>query len=638
MNSIFRVKLILSIIFLLTFVNKSAAQNGMIFPDFPFHLLFHDDTHPQARVVRPGLFNHSYPIYERYNEKLDLFAGTSDGKLYVRTLKDSIKITLDKPADNWRWDIEDALWSKDGQYLWVKQLNDSGVPTIELVTQSGDIELKPYSRAGEHIPKEQYYVVHINSGKIVQVPLRDSYPYVHGVSWNEKGDQIFFVQADRLMKELIVRRFSVTTEQSYTLFKDTAETYLIGLDLLPGYGQTFRDMAYVMIIDQGILLQSERSGYNQLYLYDKDGNLRSKLSNFGQNGILNELSGVDERNGWIYFTANDADTPLTVSLYRTSLTEDRIEKIVDSSTIVFTKWDENFEKVNVYEVKNPHLIEINSYTSEGNFIEILWSGSLEDQRAEGYQPEYLTVQLDAPGNTAQVLVLRPRDFDPEKSYPVIEYIYGGAFTNAVPNHPLDNWIWTLQDMANDGYVIVIIDSRGTPGRGKTYQDYIYGRMGQVELHDHVAVIKKLGEKYNHFDLNRVGIIGHSWGGYFSLRGMIMYPELYKAAHVSAPGVDPINFRLPVEIYMGCLPEDCPATYEVASVTNFVDKIKGPIQIIHGTADDDVPLEESYRLKQAFENYGKTNFELIELPGLDHIVMRDPTWSNYVKDFFKTNLK
>lgn len=638
MKKIFRVHLIiiLPVVFLLTC--NPFAQNGMVFPDFPSHLLFVEDNHPEARVVRSGLFNHSRPVFEVYNEELKFFAGTSDGSLYLRTLENSIHLTLNKPDGNWRWDIADALWSKDGQYLWVKQIDDSEVPVIDLIKEDGETVKKPYSRAGQAIPKERYYVVNANSGGSIQVPLDESLPYIHGVSWNEEGNEILFVQSDRLMKELHVREFSVASEEPSTLFKETTETYLIGLNLLPGYSQTFREKGYVRRIATGILLQSERTGYNQLYQYDENGNLQEQLTNYSDNGILKDISGIDEDNGWVYFISNTPEDPLKTSLYRTSLTEDRTEKLLDGSTIVLTKWNDSFDTLRVLESKNPHLLEINSYTPRGELIENLWTGSPDDKRSEGYQPEYLSVQLDEPDNTAEVMILRPKGFDQDNSYPVIEYIYGGSFINAVPSNPLNNWIWTLQDIADEGYIVVIIDSRGTPGKGKEFQDHIYGRMGQVELHDHTKVIKKLAETYDHFDLERVGIIGHSWGGYFSLRGMIMYPDLYKAAHVSAPGVDPNKFRIAVEVFMGCLPQECPETYEAASVTNFAEQIKGPVQIMHGTADDDVPIEESYRLKEAFENIGKSNFELIEFPGADHIVMRDPKWSVYVKEFFNANLK
>lgn len=298
----------------------------------------------------------------------------------------------------------------------------------------------------------------------------------------------------------------------------------------------------------------------------------------------------------------------------------------------------SWDTISVAEIMDPYQIQVNDYTQSGKLIQNFWTGSLEDQKTDGYDPQFMSIDLSGTDEKAEVMILKPVGFDPKKSYPVIEYIYGGAFTQVIQRVPLSPQLWQLQSIANEGYMIVMIDSRGTPGKGKKYQDYSYGSMGQVEIQDHAEVIEKLGDQFEYFDLDRVGIMGHSWGGYFTLRAMIMYPELYKAAHASAPGVDPMNFRLPVEIYMGCLPQDCKQKYEAASVTNFVDRIIGPVQVIHGTADDDVPIEEAYQLKQAFEREGKTNFELIEFKGADHIIMRTPEWEKNVKSFFKTHLK
>lgn len=308
----------------------SSPNSYFVLPDFPAQKVFNSNQASGAQFVRPGLFNHSRPIYEAFHPQKSLYAGTIDGDLYLRTGEEK-EIILSKEAGDWVWDIEGAQFSPNGNLLWVKQTNDSEVPQITLIKSENEVFKKPYTRAGEAISQHRYFVIDLDSRQAIQVPKDDRLPYSHGLEWNEEGDKFYFVQADRLMKELQVKEFSVDQRESKMLFSESSESYVIGLNLLPGYGADFREKKYVDKIKMGILLQSERSGFNQIYWYDEDGKLIRPLTSFDKNGIVTDIVGVDETNGWVYFIGGNPDHLIENALYRSALHEEKAEKLTSGS-------------------------------------------------------------------------------------------------------------------------------------------------------------------------------------------------------------------------------------------------------------------------------------------------------------------
>lgn len=608
-------------------------------PQIPVEVIQREMAQPVGNVVRPGLFNHSRPVFEVFSEISQKFAGTTDGKLYFRKMDSDEKSTLILPDENWQWDVEGAIWSPDGKHLLVKQINVENVPTIKLVSESGTIVEKPYSRAGEALPLHQYYIVNMETGEKTKVRHNLSFPYIHTVAWSTSGESAFMLQADRFLKQVDILKVDASTGEPKIIFSENSDTYLIGLELLQGYDRSLKEKNQILFLNDEFIWNSERTGFNQLYLYSAEGELKRALTNFDENGIVDHVFRVDKKREWVYFSASgDKNQPYQKQLYRSSLKESKIETLVNEPHVFDAMWGESDDYFWVFVSSMPYDLRIEKYSGSGTFIETHWTADLNFAKDAGYNPEVVSVKLPDENTTIDAFILKPKGFDSGEKYPVVEYIYGGAFTTVIPRFQFEVAQWQLQDLANEGFVVVMIDGRGTPGRGKKFQDYIYGRMGQVEIAEHAWVLEQLCAKRPYMDFSRIGVMGHSWGGYFALKALIDRPDIYKAGHLSAPAVDPVNFRVPVEIYMGCLPADCPEKYSIAGITSNVSKLKAPVQIIHGTADDDVPVSESQNLVKAMENEGMNQFEFIEYPGMDHIVMRHPEWQQKMIEFFVQNLK
>jgi dipeptidyl-peptidase-4 len=217
-------------------------------------------------------------------------------------------------------------------------------------------------------------------------------------------------------------------------------------------------------------------------------------------------------------------------------------------------------------------------------------------------------------------VVRPRNFDPKKKYPVIVDVYGG------PKHlhvvqAMRNWL-VPQWLADQGFVVVAIDNRGTPGRGREWEHAVYQKFGTVPLEDQVKGLKLLCDKFPELDRDRVGIVGWSFGGYMAANGVLRAPDVFKAAVAGAPVTDWEDYDTHyTERYMGLLPESKKA-YDDASLLPLAKNLSRPLLLVHGTADDNVYYRHSLKLSDALFRAGK-EFDALPLPGVTHMYTSDP---------------
>ncbi len=235
-------------------------------------------------------------------------------------------------------------------------------------------------------------------------------------------------------------------------------------------------------------------------------------------------------------------------------------------------------------------------------------------------------------------VVRPKNFDPKKKYPVIVDVYGG------PKHlhvvqAMRNWL-VPQWLADQGFIVVAIDNRGTPGRGAEWEKAIYKKFGTVPLEDQVKGLHALCDKFPEMDRERVGIVGWSFGGYMAANGVLRRPDVFKAAVAGAPVTDWEDYDTHyTERYMGLLPES-KAAYDEASLIPLAKDLKRPLLLVHGTADDNVYYRHTLKLSDALFRAGR-EFEALALPGITHMSSSDPVvmerlWAK-TAGFFKKNL-
>jgi dipeptidyl-peptidase-4 len=213
-------------------------------------------------------------------------------------------------------------------------------------------------------------------------------------------------------------------------------------------------------------------------------------------------------------------------------------------------------------------------------------------------------------------VIRPHGFVAGKKYPVIVHVYGGPTHQQVVRSMgpwlLDQWL------ADQGFVVVSLDNRGTPGRGRDWEKAARQAFGSVPVDDSVVAVAALGATFPELDLDRVGVYGWSFGGYLSALAVLKRPDVFKAAVAGAPVTDWEDYDTHyTERYLGLLPESQSA-YRAASLLPLADKLERPLLLVHGTADDNVYFRHTLKLADALFRAGK-DFEVLPLSGLTHMV-------------------
>jgi dipeptidyl-peptidase-4 len=212
-------------------------------------------------------------------------------------------------------------------------------------------------------------------------------------------------------------------------------------------------------------------------------------------------------------------------------------------------------------------------------------------------------------------LVRPHDFDAGKKYPVIVHVYGGPthqqVTATMSSRLIDQWL------ADQGFIVVAVDNKGTPGRGRDWERAVSRHFGTVPLEGQIDGLKALGKKFPELDLDRVGIYGWSFGGYMSALAVLKAPDVYKAAVAGAPVVDWLDYDTHyTERYLG-LPDKDEAAYKEASLLTYAADLKRPLFLVHGTADDNVFFRHTLKLTNALFRAGK-DFDLLPLPGMTHM--------------------
>jgi dipeptidyl aminopeptidase/acylaminoacyl peptidase len=364
----------------------------------------------------------------------------------------------------------------------------------------------------------------------------------------------------------------------------------------------------------GFLWISSRDGWNHLYRYDADGNLVGQLTS--GDWPVHDVQAIDQE--FVYFTGSpDQKRPYDVHVCRVSLGGGAVEQLTESRGIHRPQFA---PRVRAFLDTNSTVdwpVSTDLRRSDGSLIATLATMDIGDLQEEGYVPPEEFVAKAADGETdLWGVIYKPADFDPEHSYPVIEHIYGGpqivavARQFAIFDQPARNLAWALAQL---GFIVVSLDARGTPGRSKAFEDVVYGRWGEHEIGDHAAAIRQLCDANPWMDADRVGIIGHSWGGYFSSAALIQAPDLYKAAVSSSPGYIPWESVL-YEPYLG-LPADNSEPYDRADLTRRAAELQGSLLLVAGTSEYG-PISDAMKMSRALIDAG-IQYEFAVLPGEYH---------------------
>jgi dipeptidyl aminopeptidase/acylaminoacyl peptidase len=569
-------------------------------------------------------------------------AGTRDGDLYVRPRTTDDMHVLARADSAGHWDIQGALWSPDGAFLAVKKIDDAQVPLITLKGEqfgASKTHQAHYSRIGQPLPKTQVFVVDVRTGSATPILHEPTQPYVQLLGWRADGSVLRLLRADRYQTHLDLLAADPRNGKVRVLLTERQPISVVGLNMLDGYTQQLLAQKIVTFLpDDSFVWTSDRSGFRHLYHYDAEGALRTSLTDERIKGWVDRVVEVDAANRIVYAKSNGhARDPYLDRLIRIELDTGKITTIAEADHIPAIKFSADKSRFWFIRAGFPHTRRIEEVTSTGTPVKTVWEAEWSDAIASGYAAPETTMVPAADGKTLlRAMVVAPQPLEPGKRYPVIHNIYGAPSAIVVPPSPANQNIAMMRAIAQQGFVVVVLDGRGTPGRGRDFQNFGYGRFGQVEIADQVAGLRNLAKGRPYMDLSRVGVMGGSWGGYYGLRAMLQAPAMYKAGAFAAGGFELPTMRVSAEPYMGCAPDDCAGAYAAGSNLALLGRLQAPLLILHGTADDDVPIEESRQLVRALEHAGKP-YEFVEMEGVNHAMWEHPEVTEARIAFFRKYL-
>ncbi|MDE1964947.1 MAG: DPP IV N-terminal domain-containing protein [Xanthomonadaceae bacterium] len=599
---------------------------------------------PEPRVVAPGIFSYSPPTREVPSPDGAWFAGTRDGNLYVRPASGEgaeVALTRDgTPGDH--YEVLGARWSPDGRDLALRRMDEDKVPTIPLVDWSAadqPVTRWLYSRVGDPLVRQTLVIADRRTGKVSTIHLDPAFAYLHPVSWSPDSRYLYLMATTRLMKQLDLIRVDATDGSMTTLLSEHTPTHIDGSQsylFVRGYAPELTDLHYVTMLPDGrFVWTSERDGWRRLYLYSRDGKPVRALT-----PPLTEVQRVvayDARHDMLYYVAQaDRDRPYLDALFGVSLADGASRRIAYGPAFgqIRMRGDGQYFALLHGGLQAAPTLDI--YGRDGHRVRTVWSAqAVLGHFRQGAVEPFIVKAAD--GRTPiHGLIFKPAHFDAGKRYPVVESAYGGPQDYGVAHWQADHNYWVGQALASDGFIAVEIDGRGTPGRGLDFANTFYGRIGQGEIADHVAALRQIARTRPWMDMGRVGVFGHSWGGYFATRALLQAPEVYKVAVDSAGPATLRDFRAGMQIYMGCVPQKCPDAYARGSNTALVVHMRGELLIMHGTVDRDVPFGESMRLINALEKAGKS-YQFVAFPGKPHTIYMVPYWWRRAVQFLDRTL-
>ncbi|HEY8041382.1 MAG TPA: DPP IV N-terminal domain-containing protein [Polyangiaceae bacterium] len=506
-------------------------------------------------------------------------------------------------------------WSPDGARLLYEEADTSKVDVLTIADAAHPeqpAQRIAYPRPGRANADVRFGLVASSGGATTWVQWdRARFPYVAQASWPRGGPPVLYV-LDRLQRTGQLLAVEPGSGKTTLLVEERDEAWL---DVDPSVPRWLAD-------GKGFVWSSERSGEWQLELRDATGKLVRELLPKGSGYV--ELSDVDEKKRTAVVVASadpTAAAPWLVSLDAAAPPR-RLGAEAGVASAVFGESHDAYVAAEATLAAMPRAVVRSVDGAGGREIP-----SVAESPSAMPGVELAEVGPDR----VRVAVVRPRGFRPDHRYAVIDAAYGGPHVVVVTQSALG--FLRAQWMADaTGAIVVAIDARGTPRRGREWERALDRKLGSVPLEGHVAALRELGARYHEMDLSRVGVYGWSFGGYFAALAVLARPDVYRVGVAGAPPADWRDYDTAyTERYLG-LPEDSAAAYDAASLLTYAARPAAPdaarpLLVVHGTADDNVWFLNGIKLADALER-GHRPFEFVPLAGTSHMLL-DPTLSEDV---------
>lgn len=460
------------------------------------------------------------------------------------------------------------------------------------------------------------------------------------VEWSDDSKSLSFVSSSRDHKTATFRTANPNTGSVKTILSETEETFFES-------GNRLTNWHYLPETNE-IIWFSERSDWGHLYLYDlTTGKLKHQITS--GNWAVQQVLHIDKNARKIYFIGSNREPgdPYFNYLYSINFDgEDLTLLTPDNANHSITFSDDYTYFVDTYSTPTTPPVSV-VRTMDGEQVMELEKADISALLATGWQPPVpFTVKARDGETDLYGLMYKPTNFSASKSYPILNYLYPGPQSGSVGSRSFSASRSDKQSLAELGFIVVEVDAMGTPGRSKSFHEFYYGNMGDNGIPDQIATIQQLATENSWMDIDRVGIFGHSGGGFASTRAILAYPDFYKVAVSGAGNHDNRNYEDDWgEKWQGLLKSenfdgentDFTTNYDNQANQLLAANLKGKLLITHGTMDSNVPPYNTLLVVNALIEANK-DFDLILFPNRGHGYYSEPYMMRRRWDYFVRWLK
>lgn len=499
-------------------------------------------------------------------------------------------------------------WSPDSKKIAFYTFDESRVPEYNM-QMWGDLYPKDYRfkypKAGEANSIVNISVYDLAAKKTTKMDIgKETNIYIPRVKWTNNPNLLSIKRLNRLQNNMDLIHADVKTGLGKVVLNETAKTYV---DI------EFNDDLMYLSDNQTFIHPSEKSGFKHLYQYDMNGKEIRQITS-GEWEIA-DFYGIDEKTKKLYFTSTEV-SPLERHLYSINLDGTAKTKLDNAEGWNIANYSPDFSYNFIYNssAKTPNHV---SLYKNGELVKVLEDNAKLKQKMTEFDlvnKEFFNFSTSE-GVKLNGWMMKPSNFDANKKYPVLMFVYGGPGSQTVKNQwDARDFLW-YQVLVSKGYIVVSVDNRGTGARGRDFKHVTYADLGKFEVIDQIESAKYLGG-LPYVDKSRIGIWGWSYGGYMSSNCIMQGADVFKAAIAVAPVT---NWRFYDSIYTERYqktPQENPSGYDNNSPVTHVNKLKGNFFLIHGTGDDNVHFQNAVILQNALIKAGK-QFESFYYPNRNH---------------------
>ena len=625
-----------------TILNSSNLDNIQVFFDYSFSedetkVLLTTNSKPVFRRSTLGEY-YIYDIASKSVSKLsdDLvqeptfspdaskIAYGFENNLYVKDLKSGTvtQITFDGKKNeiingitDWVYEEEFSFvrafdWNATGDKIAFIRFDEREVPEFSMDVFGSALyqtqQVFKYPKAGEANSKVSLHLYSLESNKLEEITVSKSYDdfYIPRIEWTNEANVLSAQFMNRHQNELDLWMIDTANKSSKIVIAEKDKAYV---DVT--FNLTF-------LKDNSFIWTSEKDGYNHIYHHSKNGELINQVTD--GNWEVTRYYGFDQKSNSIFYQSveNGSINRDVYSVKLNGKNKKRLTKTEGTNNASFSSDFSYF--INTHSsATSPYEYTLNDSKS-GNVVKSIKDNDKLSRKVTDYvtsKKEFSTISVN--GNDLNMWMIKPADFDVNKTYPLFMFQYSGPGSQQVANRWNSSNDYWYQHLAQQGYVVACIDGRGTGFKGADFKKITQNELGKYEVEDQITAAKQLGER-SYIDAERIGIWGWSYGGFMSSNALFKGNDVFKMAIAVAPVTSWRYYdTVYTERYM-TTPQENPSGYDENSPINHVDKLKGDFLLIHGSGDDNVHLQNTMRMVEALIQANK-QFEWMVYPDKNHSI-------------------